>query len=77
MHSEGTRIFASSARRSSRRNPKFRSELTGRLSAEEDHHSETLETLKFAGNCARVETKAKKNIVRRLLQCPSLHADEI
>jgi centromeric protein E len=33
------------------------------LSGEEDHHAETLETLKFAGNCARVETKAKKNIV--------------
>ena len=37
--------------------------LTYRLSGEEDHHAETLETLKFAGNCARVETKAKKNIV--------------
>lgn len=38
--------------------------LMFRLSVEEDHHAETLETLKFAGNCARVETKAKKNIVR-------------
>jgi hypothetical protein len=37
--------------------------LIYRLSGEEDHHAETLETLKFAGNCARVETKAKKNIV--------------
>jgi hypothetical protein len=37
--------------------------LMSRLSAEEEHHAETLETLKFAGNCARVETKAQKNIV--------------
>lgn len=34
-----------------------------RLSAEEEHAAETLETLKFAGRCSQVETKAKKNVV--------------
>lgn len=34
------------------------------MSADEEHSSETLETLKFAGRCSQVETKAKKNIVR-------------
>lgn len=33
------------------------------LSAEEEHCAETLETLKFAGRCSQVETKAKKNVV--------------
>ncbi|KAK4683756.1 hypothetical protein P7C73_g6472, partial [Tremellales sp. Uapishka_1] len=33
------------------------------LSAEEEHCSETLETLKFAGRCSQVETKAQKNIL--------------
>lgn len=33
------------------------------MSAEEDHCPETLETLKFAGRCSQVETKAQKNIV--------------
>lgn len=33
------------------------------ISAEEEHASETLETLKFAGRCSQVETKAKKNVV--------------
>lgn len=33
------------------------------LSAEEPHHAETLETLKFAGRCSQVETRAKKNVV--------------
>ncbi|EIW65684.1 hypothetical protein TREMEDRAFT_66278 [Tremella mesenterica DSM 1558] len=33
------------------------------LSAEEEHASETLETLKFAGTCSQVETQAKKNIL--------------
>jgi centromeric protein E len=34
------------------------------MSAEEEHAAETLETLKFAGRCSQVETKAQKNIVR-------------
>lgn len=34
-----------------------------RLSAEEEHCGETLETLKFAGRCSQVKTNAKKNIV--------------
>jgi len=42
------------------------------LSGEEDHHAETLETLKFAGNCARVETKAKKNIASLPMGIPIL-----
>ncbi|RXK39315.1 hypothetical protein M231_03394 [Tremella mesenterica] len=33
------------------------------LSAEEEHASETLETLKFAGTCSQVETQAKKNVL--------------
>ncbi|RXK38655.1 hypothetical protein M231_04062 [Tremella mesenterica] len=33
------------------------------LSAEKEHASETLETLKFAGTCSQVETQAKKNIL--------------
>lgn len=33
------------------------------MSAEEEHVAETLETLKFAGRCSQVETKAQKNIV--------------
>ncbi|KAL7421908.1 Kinesin-like protein kip2 [Cryptotrichosporon argae] len=33
------------------------------MSAEEEHCSETLETLKFAGRCSQVETKAKKNVL--------------
>jgi hypothetical protein len=34
------------------------------MSAEEEHVAETLETLKFAGRCSQVETKAQKNVVR-------------
>ncbi|GFZ46737.1 hypothetical protein JCM24511_03957 [Saitozyma sp. JCM 24511] len=34
------------------------------LSAEEEHAAETLETLKFAGRCSQVETKAKKNVLQ-------------
>jgi hypothetical protein len=37
------------------------------LSAEEAHCSETLETLKFAGRCSQVETRAKKNVVSLIL----------
>ncbi|WVF71322.1 hypothetical protein IAT40_006125 [Kwoniella sp. CBS 6097] len=33
------------------------------MSAEEEHCSETLETLKFAGRCSQVKTNAKKNIL--------------
>lgn len=33
------------------------------MSADEQHCPETLETLKFAGRCSQVETKAQKNIV--------------
>lgn len=33
------------------------------MSAEEEHCPETLETLKFAGRCSQVETKAVKNVV--------------
>ncbi|GMK55272.1 hypothetical protein CspeluHIS016_0203280 [Cutaneotrichosporon spelunceum] len=33
------------------------------MSSEEDHCAETLETLKFAGRCSQVETKAQKNIL--------------
>ncbi|ORX37881.1 kinesin motor domain-domain-containing protein [Kockovaella imperatae] len=33
------------------------------ISADQEHASETLETLKFAGRCSQVETKAKKNIL--------------
>lgn len=33
------------------------------MSADEAHCAETLETLKFAGRCSQVETKARKNIV--------------
>ncbi|KLT45454.1 kinesin-domain-containing protein [Cutaneotrichosporon oleaginosum] len=33
------------------------------MSSEEEHCAETLETLKFAGRCSQVETKAQKNIL--------------
>ncbi|ORY32865.1 kinesin motor domain-domain-containing protein [Naematelia encephala] len=33
------------------------------MSGDEEHHAETLETLKFAGRCSQVETKATKNII--------------
>ncbi|WWC89175.1 uncharacterized protein L201_004093 [Kwoniella dendrophila CBS 6074] len=34
------------------------------MSAEEEHCSETLETLKFAGRCSQVKTNAKKNVLQ-------------
>ncbi len=42
------------------------------MSSEEDHCAETLETLKFAGRCSQVETKAQKNIVSPLLSIKKL-----
>jgi centromeric protein E len=34
------------------------------MSAQEEHQTETLETLKFAGRCSQVVTKAQKNILQ-------------
>ena len=54
------------------------------ISADGEHAPETLETLKFAGRCLQVETKAKRNVVSRfcnaviepMLTRPQLMSDE-
>nr|XP_031863411.1 uncharacterized protein CI109_001287 [Kwoniella shandongensis]KAA5530483.1 hypothetical protein CI109_001287 [Kwoniella shandongensis] len=51
------------------------------MSAEEEHCSETLETLKFAGRCSQVKTNAKKNVLpsseRALIRAKDQEIEEL